>query len=190
MSKSGKKTIEVEDGAIVIVVGAGSGYIPRHGCTTRIWDPDGWKILDHRGEMLQRYSLGRRAVVVEGESDALFFRALAASGHTNGMQIIFTTNYDDLVERTLSDSKERPRIAMPPVHALVAVGSFLLSRAVYLRYIEPFVDDIRCEYFKALQEGNKVRAAWVVARGYGYVLRPLLVGIWRSIVALVRATSQ
>jgi hypothetical protein len=190
MSKRGKKEIDIEDGAIVIVVGAGSARFQWHGRAAHIWDQQEWKSLDRQGETLKRYFLDRRAVVVEGESEAQFFRTLVENGHASGMRVIVTTNYDDLLEHTLSDTRERPRIAMPPVHALVVVGSFLLSRAAYVRYIEPFVDDIRCEHYKALQEGSNARAMWVIIRGYWYVLRPLLAGIWRSIVALVRATSQ
>ena len=69
---------------------------------------------------------------------------------------------------------------------MAIAGALLLNRTGYRRYVEPFIHDIRCEHYQALQQGERRLAKWIVVRGYLYLCIPLIAGIWRSFSGLRR----
>lgn len=61
----------------------------------------------------------------------------------------------------------------------------LLGRSVYERFVEPGVIDAQEDYWAERAAGNRWMARWVLVRGYGWILKPLVWAL-RSVVLLVK----
>jgi hypothetical protein len=63
-------------------------------------------------------------------------------------------------------SENVPRIARPPGWWLVSITSWLFTDAAQRDLIEPAIADMRLEVYKALQQGQRVRAKWLECCAY------------------------
>jgi hypothetical protein len=88
--------------------------------------------------------------------------------------------------RKPTESRAPAHIALPPLHTLVRVTTFLLDRESYGRYVEPHIDEIRFECYQALRCHKRWLARWVLIRGYWTITRPVRAGILKTIQMLLR----
>jgi hypothetical protein len=73
-----------------------------------------------------------------------------------------------------------------PTEALNRFLRRLLGRRIYERFVEPGVIDAREDYWPERAAGNRWMARWVLVRGYGLILEPVVRAL-QSVVLLVKA---
>ncbi len=66
------------------------------------------------------------------------------------------------------------RISKPPGTLLHNVARFFLSQKTMEYKISPAITDLQLEYFTALASGQKLKAIWVLIRGYFSILSGLV----------------
>jgi len=70
-----------------------------------------------------------------------------------------------------------------------SVAEFLCSRKSYEQVAKPIIADLQFEYFEALREGRRAKAAWDRARGFCsfwmalglFRLTKTVVDVWRKV---------
>ena len=72
---------------------------------------------------------------------------------------------------------KHPRIIHPPGLILCRFIGFFCSAKTLKCLVEPTISDFQFEYFEALSHNEKLRAKWIVVKGYLNLLKAL--GIWK-----------
>lgn len=71
------------------------------------------------------------------------------------------------VEDRQQPRAQRRLVERSPGRGLRRTAQLFFSKKVYACVFEPILSDLEVEYFEALTEGDRVKARFVVARGYG-----------------------
>jgi hypothetical protein len=110
-----------------------------------------------------------RHTVSEGELGRREVRGaladLSHAYHEHGLPLLGHTLDQLRRELTYSPVVSRGVVRRPPGSTLEAIAEFFCSRKSFERVAKPAIADLHFEYFEALNEGRKLKAAWVRVRG-------------------------
>jgi hypothetical protein len=105
----------------------------------------------------------------------------------NEQQMLFTSNYDDLLDASTKKAGRR-RIVRPPGSKLLSFADIFCSSKTIERVIIPNISDMRIDYCNALAEKKNTKAVFVRIRGYWSFWKALglhtliqnIVEIWKA----------
>jgi len=68
------------------------------------------------------------------------------------------------------ETEREKKIVLLPGTRLAAIAEFLLTRAIFRRYVRPIIADMQDEYVECIARGERWRAHWVAVRGHFLVV--------------------